>query len=405
MLHRLVKIHDAMKYIFFLSALLGFFGASAQTTDDPYLLQAKKLLKKTPIIDTHVDFPWSLVERNEWYKPGYTALALHHPGGDFDYERAVKGGLYGPFMSIYIPVRYQKEKGRAKQVADSLIGMVHQICQDYPGKFALAFRAADFEKNYRKKRISLPMGMENGAPLEDLSDVVHFHKRGIRYVTLAHSRDNQISDSSYDTLHTHGGLSAYGREVVRQMNRIGMMVDVSHLTDDAIWDVLEVTAKPVIATHSACRHFTPGYERNLPDTLIRAIARNNGVIQVPFSHYFLSARSREVFQNIQKMLKDRGLDDNTPEGKRFVRDELAKSGISVRDVADHIDHIKNLAGIDHIGLGGDFDGVGLALPPDLADVSMYPNLIAELLRRGYSKADIQKICYKNTLRVWRANEQ
>lgn len=396
----------AMKHIFLLFALVGFFSASAQTADDPYLLQAKKLLKKTPVIDTHVDFPYSLVENREWYKPGYTALALKHPIGDFDYERAVKGSLYGPFMSIYIPARYQKEKGRAKELADSLIGMVHAICSDYPRKFAMAYRAADFEKNYRKKRISLPMGMENGAPIENLGDLVHFHKRGIRYITLAHSRDNQICDSSYDTtMNTHGGLSDFGREVVRHMNRIGMMVDVSHLTDESIWDILEITTKPVIATHSACRHFTPGYERNLPDTLIRAIARNNGVIQVPFSHYFLSAHSREVFQNIQKMLKDKGLDDHTPEGKRFVRDELAKSDISVRDVADHIDHIKNLVGIDHIGLGGDFDGVGLALPPDLADVSMYPNLIAELLRRGYSKADIQKICYKNTLRVWRANEQ
>jgi len=393
-----------MKYLFFLTALLGFLSAPAQTAGDPYLAQAKRLLKKTPVIDTHVDFPYSLVEHQEWYTPGYTALALNHPVGDFDYERAIKGSLYGPFMSIYIPAGYQKERGRAKALADSLINMVYAMAGAYPDKFALAFRVRDFERNYKKKIISLPMGMENGAPMETLDDVAYFHQRGIRYVTLTHSRDNQISDSSYDTLHTHGGLSAYGRDVVRRMNRVGIMVDVSHLTDEAIWDVLEVTTRPVIATHSACRHFTPGYERNLPDTLIRAIARNNGVIQVPFSHYFLSARSREVFQQAEKALKDKGLDKNTPEGKRFIRAELVKSGITVRDVADHIDHLKNIAGVNHIGLGGDFDGVGLALPPDLADVSMYPNLIAELLRRGYSKADIRKICYQNTLRVWRANE-
>lgn len=393
-----------MKKILFLTALLGFLSASAQSGDDQFLEQAKRLLKKTPVIDTHVDFPWSLVEHKEWYTPGYTALALKHGKGDFDYERAVKGSLYGPFMSIYIPASFQKQKGRAKEVADSLINMVYAIANAYPDKFALANRVRDFERNYKKGIVSLPMGMENGAPIETLEDVAYFHQRGIRYVTLTHSRDNQISDSSYDTLHTHGGLSAYGRDVVRQMNRVGIMVDVSHLTDDAIWDVLEVTAKPVIATHSACRHFTPGYERNLPDTLIRAIARNNGVIQVPFSHYFLSARSREVFQQAEKALKDKGLDENTPEGKRFIAAELARSGITVRDVADHIDHIKNLVGINYIGLGGDFDGVGLALPPDLADVSMYPNLIAELLRRGYSRSDIRKICYQNTLRVWKANE-
>lgn len=396
--------YTAMKQFLIFTALLGALSVAAQPPADPYLQQAKRLLKKTPIIDTHVDFPWSLVERNEWYKPGYTAWALKHPGGDFDYERAVQGSLYGPFMSIYVPVRYQQEKGRAKAVADSLIGVVYDICREHPDKFAPANRADDFLKNYRKKRISLPMGMENGAPIEELGDVAYFHQKGIRYVTLAHSRDNKIADSSYDTLHTNGGLSDYGREVVREMNRVGIMVDVSHLTDETIRDVLEVTTRPVIATHSACRHFTPGYERNLPDTLIRAIARNKGVIQVPFSHYFLSARSREVFQKAEKAMKEKGLDGKTPEGRRFMTAELTKAGISVKDVADHIDHLKNLVGVDYIGLGGDFDGVGLALPPDLADVSMYPNLIAELLRRGYSKADIRKICYQNTLRVWRANE-
>lgn len=380
----------------------------AQQTSKPetnYLQQARRILKNTPIIDTHIDFPWSLVEREEDFKPGYTAWALKHPGGDFDYERAIEGGLYGAFMSIYIPASYQKEApGRARAVADSLIDMVHAIAGAYPGKFALAPKAADIERNFKKGIVSLPMGMENGAPIATLADVAYFHQRGIRYVTLAHSRDNQISDSSYDTLHTNGGLSAFGRDVVREMNRVGILVDVSHLTDAAIWDVLAVTTKPVIATHSACRHFTPGMERNLPDTLIRAIARNGGVVQVPFSHYFLSTRSREVFFQAEKKLKEKGLDEKSPEGRRFMTDELTRSGISVRDVADHIDHLKSLVGVRHIGLGGDFDGVGLALPPDLADVRMYPNLIAELLRRGYSKSDIRKICYQNTVRVWRASE-
>lgn len=368
--------------------------------------QAQRILKNTPIIDTHIDFPWSLVERGEWYTPGYTALALKHPGGDFDYERAKKGGLYGAFMSIYIPVRYQKEPpGSAKAVADSLINVVYAVAEAYPDKFAVATRAADIERNFKKGIVSLPMGMENGAPIATLADVACFHQRGIRYVTLAHSRDNQISDSSYDTLRTNGGLSTFGRAVVREMNRVGILVDVSHLTDAAIWDVLAVTTKPVIATHSGCRHFTPGMERNLPDTLIRAIAKNGGVVQVPFSHYFLSTRSREVFFEAEKKLKNSGLDADSPEGRQFLAAELARSGIGVGAVADHIDHIKNLVGINHIGLGGDFDGVGLALPPDLADVSMYPNLIAELLRRGYSKADVRKICYRNTLRVWRENER
>lgn len=366
--------------------------------------RVNKILANTPIVDTHIDFPWHLVEKNKWYKPGYTAFALKNPEGDFDLERAKKGGLYGAFMSIYIPARYQKEPGRSKQVADSLIDMVSAVAKAYPDKFALASRADDVIRHFQKGIVALPMGMENGAPIETLTDVAYFHRRGIRYVTLTHSRDNQICDSSYDTLHTHGGLSEYGRSVVREMNRVGIMVDVSHLSDDAIWDILEVATKPLIATHSACRHFTPGMERNLSDTLILAIAKTGGVVQVPFSHYFLSLRSREVFQKIQKELKDKGLDEGTPEGRAFVKAKLAESNITVKDVAEHIDHIKKLVGIEHIGLGGDFDGVGLALPPDLADVSMYPNLIAELLRRGYSKSDIKKICSQNVLRVWRANE-
>ncbi|MEQ1746628.1 MAG: dipeptidase [Saprospiraceae bacterium] len=390
--------------LFLLAHAVGFAQKPAEPTAK-HLEQARRILKNTPVIDTHIDFPWSLVERNEWFKPGYEAHALRHPGGDFDYERAKQGGLYGAFMSIYVPADYQKRPpGSAKAVADSLIDLVLAVAKAYPDKFALAHKAADIKENFKKGIVSLPMGMENGAPIESLSDVAYFHRRGIRYVTLAHSRDNKISDSSYDTLRTNGGLSAFGRDVVREMNRTGILVDVSHLSDQAIWHVLEVTTKPVIATHSACRHFTPGMERNLPDTLIRAIARNGGVVQVPFSHYFLSTSSREVFFEAQKKMKADNLDENSPEGRAFMRAELAKAGIGVGAVADHIDHIRQLVGSNHIGLGGDFDGVGLALPPDLADVSMYPNLIAELLRRGYSKNEIRKICYKNTLRVWRVSE-
>lgn len=373
-------------------------------TTSKELRRAHTILAQTPIVDTHIDFPWHLVERNKWYKPGYTAWALKNPDGDFDFERAKKGGLYGAFMSIYIPARYQKEPGRSKQVADSLIDMVYAVARDYPGKFALAMKANDVTANFKKGIISLPMGMENGAPIETLADVDYFHRRGIRYVTLAHSRDNKICDSSYDTLHTHKGLSEFGRQVVREMNRVGIMVDVSHLSDDAIWDVLEIARKPLIATHSACRHFTPGFERNLSDTLIMAIAKTGGVVQVPFSHYFLSTDARAKFAAADKALKDKKLDENSPEGRAFMKEQLTLAGITVRDVVDHIDHIKKLAGIEYIGLGSDFDGVGLALPPDLADAGMLPNLVVELLRRGYSEADIRKICSENVLRVWRANE-
>ncbi|MBK6993554.1 MAG: dipeptidase [Lewinellaceae bacterium] len=388
--------------------LLIFLSCSQNKPQDEYLRRAHALLATTPIVDTHIDFPWHLVEYKKWYTPGYTAFAMKNPDGDFDWERAKKGGLYGPFMSIYIPAHFQKEPGRSKQVADSLIEMVYAIVRDYPDKFALAPRADDIMANFKKGIVSLPMGMENGSPLDKIEDVAYFHQRGIRYVTLTHGKDNHISDSSYDTLHTHHGLSEYGREVVREMNRVGIMVDVSHLSDEAIMDVLEVATKPLIATHSACRHFTPGFERNLPDSLIRAIAKTGGVVQVPFSQYFLGEKVRDAWKKADEERESRKIPEHGPEAMEFYKEFGKKNGepfwISVREVADHIDHIKNLVGIDNVGLGSDFDGVGLALPPDLDDVDEFPNLIAELLRRGYSDDEVRKICNGNVLRVWKGNE-
>lgn len=369
-----------------------------------HLREARNILATTPIIDTHIDFPTSLSDRNEWFQPGYTALALRHPGGQFDFERSIQGGLYGAFMSIYIPSKLQKQPGRARQLADSLITLTEQIAQAHPEKFALAPNADDIVTHFKKGIVSLPMGMENGAPIEKVEDVAYFHRRGIRYVTLTHGRDNQLCDSSYDTLETNGGLSPLGREVVREMNRVGIMVDVSHLSDKSVSDVLGLTSRPVVASHSACRHFVPGYIRNLPDSLIVAIARNGGVIQVPFSHYFLTATSRDEYKNAENALKAKGYNEQTPEARYFMRKELQKAATSVKSVADQMDYIRKLVGVEHIGIGSDFDGVGLALPPDLSDVSMYPNLLAELLQRGYSESDIRKICSENILRVWRANE-
>jgi membrane dipeptidase len=369
-----------------------------------YEKQATRILKTTPIIDTHIDFPWSLVEHKEWFTPSYTDLALNHPVGEFDLKRAKKGGLYGAFMSIYIPAIYQKEKGRSRQVADSLILAVEQVAAAHPGKFSLAYKAADITENFKKGIVSLPMGMENGSPIEKIEDVAYFHRKGIRYVTLTHSRDNQICDSSYDTLQTNGGLSPFGKDVVREMNRVGIMVDVSHLSDKSIVDVLAIAKKPLVASHSGCRHFTPGFIRNLPDSLIVAIAKTNGVVQVPFSHYFLTTDSRKEFNDATKEMENKGLKEDTPQGRYFMNQKVRQMATSVKTVADQMDYLRKLVGIDHIGIGSDFDGVGYALPPDLADVSMYPNLLAELLARGYTESDIRKICSENLLRVWKANE-
>lgn len=389
--------------------LLAISACKGKKADEDYFARAQELLKTTMIIDTHVDFPWHLVEHKKWYLPGYTAWALKNPEGNFDYERAKAGGLTAPFMSIYIPSDFQKVAGRSRQVADSLINMIYAIAKDYPDKFAIPIHADDVKDNFKKGIVSLPMGMENGSPIEKIGDVAYFHERGIRYVTLTHAKDNQISDSSYDTLHTHHGLSPFGREVVREMNKVGIMVDVSHLSDEAILDVLEEAKKPLIATHSGCRHFTPGFERNLSDTLIKAIAKTNGIIQIPFSQYFLGGRVRSAWKQADSLREAQKLPEFGPETEAFIKDFGKKNGepfwISVREIADHIDYIKKLVGIDFVGLGSDFDGVGYTLPPDMADVSMFPNLIAELLRRGYTDTEVRKVCSGNVMRVWRMNER
>jgi membrane dipeptidase len=394
----------------FFFALAGlFFGCrSAKPAQDEHLRRALALLETTPIVDTHIDFPWHVVEHGKFGQPGSTSLAVSNPEGQFDWERAKKGGVYGPFMSIYIPAKYQNEPGRSRQLADSLIDFVHAIARDYPDKFALVARADEVLSNFKKGIISLPMGIENGSPIEKIEDVAYFLQRGVRYVTLAHSRDNHICDSSYDTLHTHQGLSEFGRAVVREMNRLGMMVDVSHLSDQAIVDILAVATKPLIATHSACRHFTPTFERNLPDSLIVAIARTGGVVQVPFSQSFLGEELRLKWRAARKERDERKIPEIGPEAVAFFEEYGRKHGepfwISVSEVADHIDHIKKLAGIDHVGLGSDFDGVGYTMPKDLNDVGKVPNLLAELFRRGYTEEEVRKICSGNVFRVWRANE-
>lgn len=287
-------------------------------------------------------------------------------------------------MSIYIPALYQKTGG-AKALADSLILLVHSITTTYPDKFALAGSPQEVERNFSEGKISLPMGMENGAPIEgDLSNIEYFFKRGIRYITLSHGKDNEITDSSYDTTATHGGLSSFGRDAVKEMNRVGMMVDVSHISDSAFFDVMEVTEVPVIASHSSVRHYTPGFERNMSDELILALAENGGVIQINFGSDFIDQESRDTRdqkeEEMMDKLEEQGLtpEDSTaqPVIERFL-EENPYPYSNVQKLADHIDHVVELAGIDYIGLGSDYDGVGDTLPEGLKDASDYPNLIAE----------------------------
>jgi membrane dipeptidase len=376
--------------------------------DKATLKKADSLAHAIIITDGHIDLPYRLRSKGVQLINEENGKQVIDAGkGEFDYERAKKGGLDAPFMSVYIPARYQ-ETGGAKALADSLIDLVESLAITYPEKYALAGSPTEVENNFREGKISLPMGMENGAPIEDnLENLRYFFDRGIRYITLTHGKDNNISDSSYDTTRTHNGLSDFGRSVVEEMNRVGIMVDVSHISDSAFYDVIEVTNVPVIASHSSCRHFTPGFERNMSDDLIKVLAQNGGVIQINFGSTFLDSISRESYdtrnENLRKVLEEKELSGDDPAARQIKEDFNKENPFKYTDVyraADHIDHVVKLAGIEHVGLGSDYDGVGDTLPEGLKDVADFPNLIAVLLERGYSDEDIAKICYKNVFRVW-----
>ena len=366
--------------------------------------QAYDLAHKFIITDGHIDVPWRLND-------GYEDLSIRTETGDFDYIRAKEGGLDAPFMSIYVPSSYQ-ETGGAKEKADSLIDLVHRIANDHPDKFEVAFSVADVNRIFGDGKIALPMGMENGAPiLDDLNNVQYFYDRGIRYITLTHAKDNLICDSSYDTTGTWNGLSPFGREVVKEMNRVGIMVDISHVTDEVINQVMDMTDVPVIASHSSCRYFTPGWERNMGDAEIKRLKDNGGVIQINYGSSFVTQVSQDKrnanSEKIEAYAKENGLEENDETFIAYAKkvNEENPMYADITEVVDHIDRVVKLAGIDHVGIGSDYDGVGDSLPYGLKDVASYPNLIFHLLKRGYSEEDIEKICYKNIWRVWSAVER
>ena len=368
--------------------------------------RAHRLSKKFIITDGHIDLPYRMANKGFMSRNSVEDVSIETMG-DFDYPKAKMGGLDAPFMSIYVPAALQKSGG-AKVFADSLIDMIGRLSEAFPNLFASAGTPSEVKENFEKALISLPLGMENGAPIEsDLANVKYFFDRGIRYITLTHSLDNEICDSSYDTSEdTWDGLSPFGEQVIKEMNKWGIMIDVSHISDKAFYDVMNLTQAPVIASHSSCRKFTPGFMRNMNDDMIKLLAEKEGVIQINFGSSFLSKTSQDQFSEIKTSLEEyraaEGLSENDSTYVAYAAQYLIDMDPfeEIKTVADHIDHVVAIAGIDYVGLGSDFDGVGNSLPKGLKDVSMYPNLIYELLMRGYSDEDIEKICSHNVFRVW-----
>jgi membrane dipeptidase len=362
--------------------------------------KARELAMASIIIDGHIDVPYRL--NKEWEDVSFAT-----EDGDFDYPRAVEGGLNAPFMSIYTPA--EKNTDEARELANTLIGFVNRIVDESPDKFAIPFSVEDVREQFAAGLISLPMGLENGSPIgQDLGMVQYFHDRGVRYITLTHSKSNQICDSSYDDNKQWDGLSEFGFEVVKEMNRVGIMVDVSHISDGAFWDVMEVAKAPVIASHSSARHFTPDWERNIDDDMIERVAESGGVVMINFGSAFVTeeanrytrARSKAFDAYIEEKKLEKNDELQTEFNDVYDRDNGPFPYATLENALGHFDHVVALVGIDHVGIGSDFDGVGDSLPIGLKDVSSYPNLIAGLLDRGYSESDIRKILGENLLRVW-----
>lgn len=364
--------------------------------------QAIAIAKETIIVDGHIDVPYRVKEK-------WVDVTKATEGGDFDYPRAVKGGLNAPFMSIYVPASLDNSP-ESTQLAHELIDSVEAIVARAPDKFAIAKSPSEVKAQFEKGLISLPMGMENGSPLQgDLANLEAFYERGIRYITLAHSQANHISDSSYDLRRKWKGLSPFGKTLVTEMNNIGIMLDISHVSDDAFYQVIELTKVPVIASHSSLRRFTPGFERNMSDEMIKKLGENGGVVMINFGSSFVSKQAgqwRTGLTNAKKALMEKE-GENSPKLANFeeeYRKTVPYPYSTLDEVLDHIDHVVELVGIEHVGIGSDYDGVGDSLPIGLKDVASFPNLVQGLLDRGYTRVDIEKILSGNVLRVWQEVE-
>ena len=383
-------------------ALLIMAAPLISAADQPDFTEAaRKLAQDSMIVDTHIDVPIRVQEN-------WVDVSKATDSGDFDFERGRRGGLDIPFMSIYTPATAEKE-GMSYALANQMIDSVEAMVGRAPGKFALVSSTQDAEKAMQRGLMGLAMGMENGSPIDGkLENLQFFHDRGISYITLAHSLSNHISDSSYDEERQWNGLSPFGKEVVAEMNRLGIMIDISHVSDEAFWQVLELSAAPVIASHSSARHFTPGFERNMSDEMIVALAKAGGVMQINFGSGFLTKQSRDWYDLMKKarkvFLEENGFDAQGSEAKDFKKNYLAGHPLpfaTLDDLMAHFQHVIELVGVEHVGIGSDFDGVGDSLPEGMKDVSFYPQLIERLLGLEYSSQDIKAILGGNLMRVWR----
>lgn len=383
-----------------------------ETYATPELTRAHALLATTPLIDGHNDLPWAYRSRFENHLAQMDIAddltqTLDRPTHT-DIPRLRRGGLGAQFWSVYIPIReYPGKPGDMKTVSEQ-IDVVHRLCELYPDDLEIALTADDIERIFNSGKVASLIGMEGGHSIENsLAALRMTYKLGARYMTITHSLSTEWADSATD-IPRHNGLTPFGEEVIREMNRLGMLVDLSHVSPDTMHDALDIAESPVIFSHSSARAITD-HPRNVPDDVLHRVRDNNGIVMVTFVPTYISQplRTWDIAHDAERdrLRELHGEDqDSIDAAMQAWLDANPKPRATLNDVADHIDHIANTAGHDHVGIGGDFDGVS-SLPDGLHDVTTYPDLIAELFRRGWTDADVRKLLGENLLRVLRANEQ
>jgi membrane dipeptidase len=393
------KIINVLLFLFFIWTTTAL-SQNAPARDERLRREALRIHRSAIIVDGHNDVTTPMVD--EGYDLGMSSVGKYHT----DLDRLKQGGMTAEFFAIYIDKKYAKDGGSTRRALD-MIDMVYRAVERYPDKLIFSTSVADIKRAKRLNKVAVLMGIEGGHAIENsLMALRVFHRLGVRYMTLTHNNTNDWADSSRDEPR-HNGLTDFGKEVVREMNRIGMLVDVSHVSDKTMNDVLDTTRAPIIASHSSARALA-NHPRNIPDELLRRIAQNKGIVMVNFFPVFIDQKAIESWIERDKRLnpqlellkqqfeKDpKRLDEEIT--KLYNSNPIPPTPLSV--LIDHIDHIVKVAGIDHVGLGSDFDGVP-SLPENLKDVSQLPNITYELLRRGYKEKDIRKILGENFLRVF-----
>jgi membrane dipeptidase len=379
------------------------FVALAAWDKEPPIARARRILDAHPVVDGHNDLPWKIREITGGLGD-VDSYELRSPTvGQTDIERLRAGGVGGQFWSVYVPA--EGEEGFARFQLEQ-IDLARRMIARYPDDLFLATSASDIERAIEQSRVASLLGIEGGHAIENsLGALRAYHDLGVRYMTLTHSTHLDWADSSKDEP-PHGGLTPFGEEVVREMNRLGMLVDLSHTSPETMADALRVSRAPVIFSHSSARALCD-HPRNVPDAILKELSGNGGVVMVTFVAAFISPEYAAVSQPLWKEYERRVEGIQDPAARSRIRKEIQVRmppiRVTIAQVADHVEHVRSVAGIDHVGLGGDFDGND-EWPEGLEDVSGYPRLFAELLARGWSEAELSRLANGNILRVFRQAE-